>query len=96
MLGWRDGRGQSEALYTGSALWTRPEACEGSTPGHGVSGRSPQTQGGLARPDLPCQQGRPGARGAVGSCLPCASTLSLSLRPAAAPVGLMHGGGFAS
>lgn len=50
VLGWRDGRGLSEALFTGGALWTQPEACEGSTPGQGASGRSPQTQGGLTSP----------------------------------------------
>lgn len=92
MLGWRDGRGRSEASSSGGAAWTRPEACEVPTPGQGASGRSPQIQGGLACPDLSCQQGRPRTCGAVGSCLPCASTLSVSLRPAAAPVGLMHGG----
>lgn len=77
MLGWRDGRGRSEASSTGGAAWTRPEACKGPTPGQGASGHSPQIRGGLACPDLSCQQGRPRTRGAVGSCLPCASIHSV-------------------
>lgn len=71
----RDGRGLSEALFAGGALWTRPEACEGSTPGQGASGRSPQTQGGLTSP---CNRDVQGSwcGGVLSS--PCASTLSLA------------------
>lgn len=82
-----------QRLCSGGALWTQPWGCEGSTTWtRGV--RPLTTDPGWL--DLSCQQGCPGARGAVGSCLPCASTLSLKRQAMAFPVGLMHGGGFAS
>lgn len=89
--GWRHGR---QRMVRGFIYWRSLDTARGLRRPHPWAGDVrplPTDPGWLGLP-RPLPSPRSKTHGAVGSCLPRASILSLSLRPAAAPVGLMHGG----